>query len=82
MKHSISQGSMIIRLVFTMKKLRLGLRFGNCHKFMWIEPGKVKNLNLGSCDCWTHILAHSCSRTSVPLIRTSELCPSLNVILQ
>lgn len=66
-EHSISQDVKVIRLLFTMKKLRLGLRFGSCHKFRWIEPGKV------------HVTAGPISYTQM---QTTELCPSLNTTLQ
>lgn len=66
-EHSISQDFKVIRLVFTMKKLRLGIRFGSCHKFRWIEPGKVQ------------VTAGPISYTQT---QTSELCPSLNTTLQ
>lgn len=66
-EHSVSQDFKVIRLVFTMKKLRLGLRFGSCHKFRWPELGKV------------HVTAGPISYTQM---QTSELCPSLNTILQ
>lgn len=66
-EHSISQDVKVIRLLFTMKKLRLGLRFDSCHKFRWIEPGKV------------HVTAGPISYTQM---QTTELCPSLNTTLQ